>query len=137
MKLDLEAIALRAHEEWITSTRGADLMRQQPSKSKPARPQSRITEADLQRWRGLRTQGLSDARIAVAVGVAQTTVSKRLGGEGRVPPKLKTDPKSVRSREWWRKRQAAKRAAAARPATIDASTGSEVDPATETTKGGR
>jgi len=110
VKLDLEAIALRAHEEWITSTRGADLPREGVNPKAQARPKPRIPPETVARWRELRAQGHSDKRIARDEGVAQSTVSKHLTGVPRVAPTLRQDPKSVRSREWWRRSRERKRA---------------------------
>lgn len=107
----LEDFLLTERERRLVSTPGRDLPFEQEVAGKPT--QARRTSArkpttpeEVARWKQLRAEGLSDKRIAAQVGRAQSTISRLLGNAGRVEPKLSTDAKAIRSRNWWRAHRA-------------------------------
>lgn len=145
MRRDLEAIALAAREEWIVSTRGADL----PKSDERLRPRQRSTAerhaaqmARQAKRRAAMRAATTDVKAARAwelraAGHLISAIAAELGtSNAQAGRYIQRGKQLALGKRLEASRQAAKRAAAARPATIGASTGSEVDPATKTTKGG-
>lgn len=145
MRRTLEAIALAAREEWIVSTRGADL----PKSDERLRPRQRSTAerhaaqmARQAKRRAAMRAATTDVKAARAwelraAGHFISVIAAELGTSNAQAGRYIQRGKQLALGERLEaSRQAAKRAETARPATIDASTGSEVDPATKTTKGG-
>lgn len=102
--MSLEDFLLREREKRLASTSGRALPYDETATAKVT-PRRSVTDAEVEHWRRLRAEGLSDVRIGKLVGRQQTTISRRLGSEGRVAPVLSTDPRLIRSREWWRARR--------------------------------
>lgn len=145
MRRDLEAIALAAREEWIVSTRGADL----PKSDERLRPRQRSTAdrhaaqmARQAKRRAAMRAATTDVKAARAwelraAGHFISAIAAELGTSNAQAGRYIQRGKQLALGERLEaSRQAAKRAAAASPATNDTRSGSEVDPATKTTKGG-
>lgn len=146
MRRDLEAIALAAREEWIVSTRGADL----PKSDERLRPRQHSTAerhaaqmARQAKRRAAMRAATTDVKAARAwelrekgwfVGAIARELDTTNAQAGRYIQRGKQLALGERLEA---SRQAAKRAAAARPATNDTRSGSEAGPASETKRGGQ
>ena len=140
MRRDLEAIALRAHEEWITSTRGADL----PKSDERLRPRQRSTAERHA------AQMARQAKRRAAMRAATTDVKAARAWElrekgwfvGAIARELDTTNAQAgrfiqrgKQLALWRRleasRQAAKRAETARPASTALRPGNLEDEASD------
>ena len=146
MRRDLEATILAERERWILSTRGADL----PKSDERLRPRQRSTAerhaaqmARQAKRRAAMRAATTDVKAARAwelrekgwfVGAIARELDTTNAQAGRY---IQRGKQLALGKRLEASRQAAKRAAAARPATIGTSTGSEVDPETETKRGGQ